>query len=109
MDRYIEKMLRNRAAGWFVRPFLRLLPSSQDWSDCRTELLPGSRKLQDATPQARRSEELYQGRIFGDDSSYKSPEKLEAVRISVNSSKNEGFLYGSWGRSPKEMAIRGVP
>eukprot|EP00434_Breviolum_minutum_P021702 symbB.v1.2.019157.t1/scaffold1555.1/size186957/11 len=43
----------------------------QDWSDCRTELLPGARKGGDATPQAR---------IFGDESgNWKSPNKLEAV------------------------------
>ncbi|CAK9036466.1 unnamed protein product [Durusdinium trenchii] len=52
----------------------------QDWSDCRTELLPGARKGQDATPQVRRSEELHQARIFGEENgSWKSPSKLEAV------------------------------
>lgn len=52
----------------------------QDWSDCRTELLPGARKGGDATPQVRRSEELHQARIFGDESgNWKSPNKLEAV------------------------------
>lgn len=52
----------------------------QDWSDCRTELLPGARKGGDATPQVRRSEELHQARIFGEESgNWKSPNKLEAV------------------------------
>eukprot|EP00438_Fugacium_kawagutii_P026320 Skav210229 [mRNA] locus=scaffold2884:19594:25218:+ [translate_table: standard] len=59
----------------------------QDWSDCRTELLPGARRGGDATPQVRRSEELHQAtaaaqlaRIFGEESgSWKSPNKLEAV------------------------------
>ncbi|CAJ1446975.1 unnamed protein product [Effrenium voratum] len=53
----------------------------QDWSDCRTELLPGARKSgQEAPPQIRKSEELHQVRIFGDENkSWQSPSKLEAV------------------------------
>eukprot|EP00913_Durusdinium_trenchii_P007294 g6856.t1 len=39
-----------------------------------------ARKGQDATPQVRRSEELHQARIFGEENgSWKSPSKLEAV------------------------------
>jgi len=54
----------------------------QDWSDARTELLPGARRFGgEATPDVRKSEELHQARIFGDDEGrgFQGSGKVEAV------------------------------
>jgi len=73
----------------------------QDWSDCRTELLPGARKFGgEATPNVRKSEELHQARIFGegDARSWQGSGKLEAV----THDNSEKIKYKD-GMKPQEL------
>lgn len=70
----------------------------QDWMDSKTELMGGMRSSRPEHPALRKSDELYQSRIFGHESSYQPPERIEQV-----SHDNSQKLRSAFGRTPQQI------
>lgn len=70
----------------------------QDWTDSRTELVCGSRGGRPETPALRKSDELYQARVFGAKDYYMPPEKVEKV-----STDNSNKVKSAFGRPTQQI------
>lgn len=70
----------------------------QDWTDSKTELIPGARGSRPEHPSLRKSDELHQSRVFGGAGHWEPPERLTAVQHD-----NSGKLRSALGQSTQQI------